>query len=279
MWRRQALYADLATWCGSLLYADGEPQTAGGAYAVDVLTAAEAAAREPGLRTKEGRWHLYPDEGRADPAMTVATLREAAEAEGATFRWGARVDGLLPGGKGVRVDGDDILADVVVLAAGTGIPALGGGVPMKRSPGVLAHTQAANAGDERMRGLVVDAVSGVHVLQRSDGRCVVGGDLKGYAVASSSSAEETAPSLEEGAKLVSRAAEWLPRVEAPIEATTLACCPRTATPPLALRKRGPTSARRIAPSRSRLSCRRSRPRNSPTASRWTCWGRGGPRGL
>jgi len=114
-------------------------------------------------------------------------------------------------------------ADVVVLAAGTGIPALGGSVPMKRSPGVLAHTQAANAGDERMRGLVVDAVSGVHVLQRSDGRCVVGGDLKGYAVASSSSAEETAPpSLEEGAKLVSRAAEWLPRVEAPIEATTLA---------------------------------------------------------
>ena len=55
-----------------LLYADGEPQTAGGAYAVSVLTAEEAAAREPGLKTKDGRWHLYPDEGRADPAATHA---------------------------------------------------------------------------------------------------------------------------------------------------------------------------------------------------------------
>merc|ERR1719181_1257780 len=112
----------------------------------------EAAAREPGLQTKEGRWHLYPDEGRADPFVTVATLQKAAEAAGATFRWGATVDGLLPGGKGVRiVDGAEIRADVAILAAGVGIPALGAPVPMKRSPGVLAHTQAKTGGTERMR--------------------------------------------------------------------------------------------------------------------------------
>jgi len=223
MWRRQKPYAGLASWCGALLYADGEPQTAGGAYAVDVLTAEEAAAREPGLQTKEGRWHWYPDEGRADPAATVATLQKAAEAAGATFRWGAKVDGLLPGGEGVRiVDGDDVRADAVVLAAGVGIPALGAPVPMKRSPGVLAHTQPKTGGTTRMRGLVVDAVSGVHFLQRNDGTAVVGGDLKGYAVASSSSMEDAAPSLDEGARLVDRAAAWLPHVAAPVQATTLA---------------------------------------------------------
>ena len=222
MWRRQEPYAGLATWCGALLYADGEPQTAGGAYAVDELTAEEAAAREPGLKSKEGRWHLYPDEGRADPAATVATLQKAAEAAGATFRWGATVDGLLPGGEGVRVDGADVHADAVVLAAGVGIPALGAPVPMKRSPGVLAHTQPKTGGTTRMRGLVVDAVSGVHFLQRNDGTAVVGGDLKGYAVASSSSMEDAAPSLDEGARLVDRAAAWLPHVAAPVQATTLA---------------------------------------------------------
>ena len=221
MWRRQEPYAGLATWCGALLYADGEPQSAGGAYAVDVLTAEEAAAREPGLQTKDGRWHWYPDEGRADPAATVATLQKAAEAAGATFRWGAKVDGLLSGGKGVRIGGDDVRADAVVLAAGVGIPALGAPVPMKRSPGVLAHTQP-KTGTTRMRGLVVDAVSGVHFLQRNDGTAVVGGDLKGYAVASSSSMEDAAPSLDEGARLVDRAAAWLPHVAAPVQATTLA---------------------------------------------------------
>jgi len=222
MWRRQEPYAGLATWCGALLYADGEPQTAGGAYAVDVLNADEAAARELGLQTKEGRWHWYPDEGRADPFVTVATLQKAAEAAGATFRWGATVEGLLPGGEGVRiVDGAEIHADVAILAAGVGIPALGAPVPMKRSPGVLAHTQP-KTGTTRMRGLVVDAVSGVHFLQRNDGTAVVGGDLKGYAVASSSSMEDAAPSLDEGARLVDRAAAWLPHVAAPVQATTLA---------------------------------------------------------
>ena len=87
--------------------------------------------------------------------------------------------------------------------------------------GVLAHTEGG--GDGRMRTMVVDAVSGVHFLQRDDGRTVVGGNLKGYAVATGSdAAEEAAPTLEEGAALVSRAANWLPRVEAPVAATTLA---------------------------------------------------------
>ena len=118
------------------------------------------------------------------------------------------------------VDGDDIRADVAILAAGVGIPALGAPVPMKRSPGVLAHTQA-KTGAARMRGLVVDAVSGVHFLQRNDGTAVIGGDLKGYAIASGATAE-AAPSLEEGARLVDRAAAWLPHVAAPVQATTLA---------------------------------------------------------
>ena len=99
----------------------------------------------------------------------------------------------------------DVLAierEVISRGGRVGIPALGAPVPMKRSPGVLAHTQPKTGGTTRMRGLVVDAVSGVHFLQRNDGTAVVGGNLKGYAVASSSSMEDAAPSLEEGARLV-----------------------------------------------------------------------------
>ena len=62
-------------------------------------------------------------------------------------------------------------------------------------------------------------------MQRADGRCIVGGDLKGYAVAAGSDAEAAAPTLEEGSALVGRAAAWLPSVEAPVAATTLACLP------------------------------------------------------
>ena len=221
MWRRQEPYTGLATWCGALLYADGEPQTAGGAYAVDVLSAEEAAAREPGLNAKEGRWHWYPDEGRADPAATVAALQQAAEAVGATFQWGAKVDEALPGGEGVRVDGDDVRG-----RRGPGRRRGHPGARRARADEAVAGRPRAhpseNRSNARMRGLVVDAVSGVHFLQRNDGTAVVGGDLKGYAIASGATAEEAAPSLEEGARLVDRAAAWLPHVAAPVQATTLA---------------------------------------------------------
>ena len=230
MWRRVAPYAEFATFGGSLVASDDDPAPAGGAYAVDADVSVErVAALEPGLEVDASRrFHFYPDEGKADPAEAAAAVRAEAAAAGATFRWGARVTGLLrDGGRatGVSVDGGEIRADAVVLAAGRGVgdAALGAAVPMKHSPGVLAHTRGA--GDAaRMRPLLVDAATGVHFLQRRSGGFVVGGNLRGYAVASAAPAgEDEAPSLEAGEDLARRAARWLPRVgDAGVAATTLA---------------------------------------------------------
>jgi len=164
---------------------------------------------------------------------------------------------------------------VVVLAAGVGIDsqALGAAVPMLSSPGILAHSAphptlaaptavgtpdsdsaaaaAAAAPDLAMRSapgfgkgsLFVDTLSGVHCLQRRDGRFVVGGDLRGYGVVEKKAARakwETPPppravpgateeaeeteeareareAREAGALLLARAAAWLPAVGAALE--------------------------------------------------------------
>ena len=94
----------------------------------------------------------------------------------------------------------------------------------------------------------------------------LGGDLKGYAVASSSSMEDAAPSSRR-ARLVDRAAAWLPHVAAPAgdDARAPASCRKTA-PRRRLHAGGQPSARRTAPSR-RAGARRSRSRShSSTAS-------------
>ena len=158
MWRRQA-GAGLATWCGALCRRRRAANRR--RLRCRCLDRGRGRGARPGLKKEEGR-RRRPDEGRADPAATVATLQKAAEAAGATFRWGAKVHGLLSGGKGVRVGGDDR------RTPWSWPPAWASGARADEAvAGVLAHTQSRR---RAYAGLGADAVSGVHFLQQWDGR-------------------------------------------------------------------------------------------------------------
>ena len=173
----------------------------------------------------------------------------------------------------------ELRADAVALAAGVEIGSATGigsaAVPMLHSPGMLAYTvpaacsngagsrssqlaEPADGSDAEgedalqtptsrvMRRILVDTTSGVHCLQRRDGRCVIGGSLRGYGrIGAGSSGSASAPTakdaqnsdisstaqqiapgdspLRDGEELLQRAAAWLPAVgELKLEATTLA---------------------------------------------------------
>ena len=72
--------------------------------------------------------------------------------------------------------------------------------------------------------LLVDARSGVHCVQRCDGRCVVGGDLRGYVLGDEADAidatmdaadatdDDASGDASFGAALRARAAAWLPQL-------------------------------------------------------------------
>jgi glycine/D-amino acid oxidase-like deaminating enzyme len=246
MWRTQPPYAEVANWGGSIVAsADAEGHSAGGAYAVrSQLSRDELARLEPMLvlpteePPTETHYHSYPDEGHVCPCAATSTLQARAQAAGATFVWSSTVDGLVREcelAKGVTVScggaeqqqctTTKIDADAVVLAAGVGIGshALGAAVPMLHSPGRLAHTAVAAADAPPMRALFVDARGGSHVLQRPDGRFVVGGELSGYGKveeAHDATAAEGASSDSEA--LLRRAREWLPSMDAPLQGTTYA---------------------------------------------------------
>ena len=191
-------------------------------------------------------FHHYMDEGRACPLRSVSAVRAAAEAEGAKFQWSARVERLLyEGGDSVQDSSTDgmpvacgvslahvadggasqkLRADVVVLAAGVGIgsAALGAAVPMLHSPGRLVHATPAQTtpharseggAGSRMRVLFVDGLSGVHAMERDDRRLVIGGDLRGYGVASDAQAAvDQGGESSAGDALMDRATAWMPRL-------------------------------------------------------------------
>ena len=101
----------------------------------------------------------------------------------------------------------------VVLAGGVDTPPLaaitGVKVPLKDSPGVLAHTAP------RSQMLVRLALApGAHVKQHRDGRVVTGANFGGSPV--------TDASKDYGRKLVQRAAQFLPALDgAPVERVTV----------------------------------------------------------
>lgn len=82
-----------------------------------------AAIREitPALAESIVAASWYPSDGHANPTATVQAFAAAAERHGATIRTGITVEEIVVvGGKiqGVRADGENISASVVILAAG-----------------------------------------------------------------------------------------------------------------------------------------------------------------
>jgi len=114
-------------------------------YRVERLTRAEIAARLPALGPVPETALFFPDEGVADPAMLARALIAASGAKviRATVLAVTEASGRVAG---VQTDAGPILADRVVLAAGTGAPALllplGYKLSMLQRPGLMITTNS-----------------------------------------------------------------------------------------------------------------------------------------
>lgn len=186
-WRRlEAAVPGLAVdWCGGLVFDLPLPELeafavdhAAWGYPLQRLEAAAIAALEPALRPPPLAV-LCPDEGVIDPVAATAALLADAAARGARVSTGTPVTAIaVAGGRAVGVEtaAGTIAADAVVVAAGTGAPALlaplGGGVPLKPAPGLIVRSQPLAI---RLRHAVV--APGLELRQTADGALLVAGDL------------------------------------------------------------------------------------------------------
>lgn len=114
---------------------------------------ADGIARlEPQLRAIPELAAFAPGEGAMEPVEATRLLLKYASEEGARIRLPAKVEALTEtDGRvaGVRLAGETLHADCVVMAAGTGTAELcapfGVSVPVEASPAVLAHFSAPEA--------------------------------------------------------------------------------------------------------------------------------------
>jgi glycine/D-amino acid oxidase-like deaminating enzyme len=138
------------TWPGCLWYeATGTAQEETATdltdlgYRVERLTRAQVAERMPDLGPVPQAALFFPEEGHADPAVLARALIAAAGARvvRATV---AEVTAGKGRATGVRTDLGPITADRVILATGTGTPALlqglGQTLPMLQRPGLMIAT-------------------------------------------------------------------------------------------------------------------------------------------
>ncbi|MGA1367954.1 MAG: NAD(P)/FAD-dependent oxidoreductase, partial [Blastocatellia bacterium] len=158
-------------------------------YPTRLVDAATLQRLLPGVRPGSiGAASFSSEEGTVDPVEVVQALLAQAQAYGARLLDACAVTGWLFAGeggtgrirrvRGVQTTQGEIDGEVVVLAAGTGIPTMAGlagvQVPLVESPGLLLHL--------RPEGRLVDRVvlaPGVHLLQRRDGRLITGSGFGG----------------------------------------------------------------------------------------------------
>jgi glycine/D-amino acid oxidase-like deaminating enzyme len=162
-------------WRGCLIWdlADHELEAfasrhAAWGYDVRLVARDEIAALEPGLIAPPERAAYAAGDGTLEPVVATRALLAAAAALGAEIRLGAEVPDPTPGAIG---------ADISVLAAGAATAALcadlGVALPMRPTPGLLAHSRPTAPLLRR----VIEA-PGLHMKQER-GRIVVGEDFGG----------------------------------------------------------------------------------------------------
>jgi glycine/D-amino acid oxidase-like deaminating enzyme len=213
-------------WGGSLAWSDRAEATArlerqvrarqAWGYPVHLVDDAEFRRLEPGVvrATASPAVHAT-EEGNVDPVAATLALLAAAEAAGAEVEYPCEITGLdlsAGGLTGVTTTQGPFEADALVIAAGVATPRLaalaGLDVPLKESPGLLAHTDPA----DRSVGRVVLA-PGAHVKQKHNGRFVVGAGLGETAVADNpDEAPPTDTSAERGRRMLDAAARVIPAI-------------------------------------------------------------------
>jgi len=178
-WRR--LQRDLGErleidWCGALTWssdpADAERLVRNHAacgYDVRLMERSELIAREPNLIDPPEVAAFAPIEGAIDAGPMTAVIAQAAREAGAVTHFHCSAQSLATtGGRvtGVRTAQGTLEADVVVLAAGTAIPALaeglGDALPVESSPALLLRFHAP-------RRLVHTILNGPAVEMRDGG--------------------------------------------------------------------------------------------------------------
>ena len=155
-------------------------------------------------------------EGTVDPVLATQTIVDKAKRLGARVLYPCEVSGLVRGnGKvsAVETTQGRMELDALVLATGVDTTRLAAmaelHVPLKASPGVLAHTVPAAPLLNR-----VALGPQAHMKQNPDGRVVTGSDFGGTPV--------TDASMAIGQKLLDRAAGYLPELaQTKLEAVTL----------------------------------------------------------
>src|SRR5690242_18482018 len=186
LWRRlgETLPGLGLSWTGSLTYDLPESklrayvkQHAGWGYPIRLVDGVEAARLEPALREPPALAAFAEAEGAVEPGPAVKTLLAAAAAR--PIR--ATVEAIaMKGGRcvGVRTAEETIEADLVVVAAGAGTPALvataGAKLMLETTPGLLLHAAPLPPVLQR---IIVGP--GMDVRQTPEGAIMVGSDFGG----------------------------------------------------------------------------------------------------
>jgi glycine/D-amino acid oxidase-like deaminating enzyme len=155
-------------------------------------------------------------EGTVDPMHALSVLLTRAQKLGARVEYPCEVSGISVAAdrvRGVETTKGPIAADYLVLASGVDTPRLakivGVNVPLKESPGLLAHTTPQPRMLER-----VALAPGTNIKQNPDGRIVTGTDFEAAATLDTSN--------EFGMKLLHKAEKFLDRLKgARLETVTL----------------------------------------------------------
>ncbi len=174
-------------WCGGLcwdlpadrLEAYAAEHTSWG-YGIERVDAKRAAQIEPNL-VEPPEFAVYvAEEGVAEPVAAARALLADAERQGAKITTGAVAALVYSEGKvsGVEISGQRIAADEVVIAAGTGAPAIaataGIKLPIETPPGLIVHSRPYK---KLLNGLV--HAERLHMRQTAEGRIIAGSDFAG----------------------------------------------------------------------------------------------------
>ncbi len=150
-------------------------------YRIDLIGASEIEQLEPNLTLKADMAAHAHDEGAAEAEDVARLLTQAAVEEGAELLQGMPAETLsCSGGRidGVRVGGELVAADEVVVAAGVATPDLlreaGYVPPISSPPGMLVHTKPIAP---VLNGLVL--ADGLHMRQKASGELLAGCDFQG----------------------------------------------------------------------------------------------------
>lgn len=193
------------------------------------LGEAECRELEPGLTPGVRGGLLLPEDGSIDPRRLVPALLTAALKTGSTHYDQPVAALLTEGGRaaGVRLaDGREVRAGRTVLAAGSGMHAIGG-VPAGAVPpirpvkGQTVRLRSASPSVRRSLRGMVDG-SPVYVVSRRDGELVIGATQE-------DAGHDTTPSAGAVRELLTRAQSLLPDVDTLTFAGTTAGL-RPATP-------------------------------------------------